>query len=211
MRFCLYLGRVCGVMLMSVGNSVAALTKMVIAPIAISLMIAACSDKGADAPAASTASADAPATAPATSAPALRLSASPGAPSAAYFTLVGDGTAKSVTSVTSPDAGRVEMHESKMEGGMMAMVPITSIDVPASGNVELRPGGKHLMLFDVAEAARTAGSVRLELHFADGTTQALVATSAAMAAMSGGTASAEHGGEHEGGQGGEHSGGDMAH
>ena len=89
------------------------------------------------------------------------------------------------------------MHESKMEGGMMAMVPITSIDVPASGSVELRPGGKHLMLFDVAEAARTAGSVRLELHYADGTTQALVATSAAMAAMNTATNGTDHGSEHQ--------------
>lgn len=179
-------------------NSVAHFSKLVIVPVAASLLVCACSDKGADAPA-SIATADAASAADQSTlpAPALRLSATPGAPSAAYFTLVGDGTAKSVTSVTSPDAGRVEMHESKMEGGMMAMVPITSIDVPASGSVELRPGGKHLMLFDVAEAARTAGSVRLELHYADGTTQALVATSAAMAAMNTATNGTDHGSEHQ--------------
>jgi hypothetical protein len=100
----------------------------------------------------------------------LRLNPNSAAPSAAYFTLTGGTTADTLTAVSSPDAGRVEMHESKMEGGMMTMAPLASIAVPAGGTVEFRQGGKHVMLFDVSAAARTAGKIKLVLTFASGAT-----------------------------------------
>lgn len=119
----------------------------------------------------------------------LRLNPNAAAPSAAYFTLTGSAADDTLVSASSPDAARVEMHESKMEGGMMTMAPITSIPVPANGTVEFRQGGKHLMLFDLSEAARAAGKVRLVLTFASGAT---LETDAA-AARTG-----EEAGEHEG-------------
>lgn len=118
-------------------------------------------------------------TAPATPAPTgelalanatLRLNPNATAPSAAYFVLTGGASDDTLVSASSPDAGRVEMHESKMEGGMMTMAPIASIPVPANGTVEFRQGGKHLMLFDVTAAARGAGKVKLVLTFASGAT-----------------------------------------
>lgn len=112
----------------------------------------------------------------------LRLSANPAAPSAAYLTLSGDGRPMTLTGVASPDAERVEMHESRRENGMMTMVPLASVDVPADGDVVFRAGGKHLMIFGIADAARRAGQVRLTLRFADGTSVDTVAQGPAPAA-----------------------------
>ena len=124
---------------------------------------------------------------------ALRLSTSENAPSAAYFTLLAGAAPASLIVISSPDADKVEMHQSRMEGGMMTMAPVERIDVPANGRVELRPGGMHLMLFGVKPAARAAGRVRLVLGFADGRTLETAATVQALAAMQGGAAEGDHG------------------
>lgn len=134
---------------------------------------------------------------------ALRLSVTPDRPSAAYLTLTGGDAAKVLTGVTSPDAERVEMHETKREGEMTMMAPVERIEVPAGGEVKMRPGGLHLMLFGLTDAARSAGSVTLNLSYADGSSETVVASSANLAALEGGAAgAADHGGE----QGEDHSG-----
>ena len=40
----------------------------------------------------------------------------------------------------------VEIHEMKMNDGLMSMREITDLVIPANGMVQLSPGGKHLML-----------------------------------------------------------------
>ena len=47
--------------------------------------------------------------------------------------------------VTTPAAAVAEVHEMKMEGDMMKMRAIPSLDLPAGQTVELKPGGYHLM------------------------------------------------------------------
>ncbi len=129
---------------------------------------------------------------------ALRLSVTPDRPSAAYLTLTGGDAAKVLTAVSSPDAERVEMHETKREGDMTMMAAVEQIEVPAGGEVKMRPGGLHLMLFNLSEAARTAGSVTLNLSFADGSSETIVANTANLAALEGGADSEDHGGDHSG-------------
>lgn len=133
----------------------------------------------------------------------LRLNPNAAAPSAAYFILTGGTSEDRLVSVTSPDAARAEMHESKMEGGMMTMTPIDAIPVPANGTVEFRQGGKHIMLFDISAAARSAGKVKLVLTFASGATldaEAIAAAPTGAGADSGhGAMSMDHAGmEHKG-------------
>lgn len=131
----------------------------------------------------------------------LRLNPNASAPSAAYFILTGGTTADTLTSVSSPDAARAEMHESKMEGGMMTMAAIDAIPVPANGTVEFRQGGKHVMLFDITAAARTAGKVKLVLTFASGATLEAEAVAAPVGEAAGGDADDAHAGmamEHDG-------------
>ncbi len=100
----------------------------------------------------------------------VKLNANPAAPSAAYFTIKGGDLAATVTGVQTADADRAEIHESKMEGGMMRMAAVSDVDVPANGEVQFRQGGLHVMLFGLSDAARAAGKVTLSVSFADGTT-----------------------------------------
>jgi copper(I)-binding protein len=132
---------------------------------------------------------------------ALRLSATPDAPSAAYLTITGGATDMVITGIDSMNAARVEMHESRRENGMVSMAPVESITVPANGRVEMRPGGLHLMLFGIDTATREAGTILLRLRFADGSVSAVAATTANMATLegsAGGAEAAAHGGDHSG-------------
>ncbi len=53
---------------------------------------------------------------------------------------------------SSPVAGVVEVHEMKMDGGVMKMRAIPGgLDLPAGKAVELKPGGYHVMLMDLKE------------------------------------------------------------
>ncbi len=112
---------------------------------------------------------------------ALRLSANPAAPSAAYLDLRGDNLPMVLTGVTSPDAARVELHETRRENGMTSMAPVERITIPADGEVVMAPGGLHLMVFDINERARAAGSIALVVSFADGTVVNTTASTAEMA------------------------------
>jgi copper(I)-binding protein len=47
-------------------------------------------------------------------------------------------------------SGRTELHEMKMEGTVMRMRALANgIEIPASGNVELKPGGLHIMFLEL--------------------------------------------------------------
>ncbi|MDZ7588491.1 MAG: copper chaperone PCu(A)C [Parasphingorhabdus sp.] len=84
-------------------------------------------------------------------------------PSAIYFTVRGGSQATTLVSITSPDVGRLEIHESKMEGGTMTMAPITEIAIPAGKMVKLEPGGKHIMAWGIPDYVRNGQSQKLPL------------------------------------------------
>jgi copper(I)-binding protein len=82
--------------------------------------------------------------------------------SAGYLTFT-NNSAQSITltHVTSPQFGAVEMHESVVEDGMARMYPLGDLTILAGTTVQFEPGGKHLMLM------RPVGefeSVTLEFH-----------------------------------------------
>ncbi len=62
-------------------------------------------------------------------------------------------------------AETVELHETKMEGGVMKMQPVEGIDVPAHGTVELKPGGLHVMLIGLKRDLNPGDTIEVELHF----------------------------------------------
>lgn len=101
------------------------------------------------------------------------LAATPDRPSAAYFTIEGGPAETALTGITSTDAERIELHETRSENGLTTMAPLVRAEVPAAGAVEFRPGGKHAMLFGVSEAARAAGKIKLILAFANGETRSV--------------------------------------
>ena len=65
-----------------------------------------------------------------------------------------------ITSVTSPQFGAVEIHETRIEDGISRMREIGELVVPAHGSVTLERGGKHLMLM---RAGDLGDSVSLQL------------------------------------------------
>ena len=69
--------------------------------------------------------------------------------------------------VSSPVAGRAQIHESRMESNMMMMRELKEgLPLPAGQAVELKPGGNHVMLLAVEEPLKTGDTVALTLTFA---------------------------------------------
>jgi len=64
---------------------------------------------------------------------------------------------------SSPVAGRVELHEMKMENNVMKMREVKGIDLPPGKTVELEPGGYHVMLLDLKHQVKAGDVVPLSL------------------------------------------------
>ena len=77
----------------------------------------------------------------------------------------------------------LELHEMKRDNGMMRMSPVARIEIPAHGEVALRPGGLHLMIFGLKAPLTVADTVALTLTFDDGKTLSLKAPVRAMQGM----------------------------
>lgn len=66
-----------------------------------------------------------------------------------------------ITHVTSPQFGKVELHETTVEDGVARMRPLDSLVVPPGETVVLERGGKHLMLMRPVD---TPDAVTLSLY-----------------------------------------------
>jgi periplasmic copper chaperone A len=110
----------------------------------------------------------APKAAAAPTGPIVRLPAVPGRPAAGYFDYRVAGDRGALTSVSSPQAGRVEMHETMNRGTMSEMRAIERIPVRDGDTLSFTPGGRHLMLFDIARDVPAGGRIDLILHFERG-------------------------------------------
>lgn len=81
-----------------------------------------------------------------------------GGNSALYLTLMNlTDQPERLLRVETPVAASAELHETQNDNGMMRMRPLVNgLEIPANQGAELRPGGKHVMLLNVA-APLTAG------------------------------------------------------
>lgn len=71
-----------------------------------------------------------------------------------------------LVAVTATGAGRVELHETRMESGMMMMHPMADgLTLPEGRLVELAPGGNHIMVMGLAEPLVDGDSLELKLDF----------------------------------------------
>lgn len=73
-----------------------------------------------------------------------------------------------LTGVKCAAAETAEVHEMKMENGMMRMRPVPFLELPAGKQVKLQPGGYHIMLFDLKQSLVAGQKLKLELTFEDG-------------------------------------------
>jgi copper(I)-binding protein len=71
----------------------------------------------------------------------------------------------SLVAASSSAAKSVEIHESSMEGGVMRMRAVRKIDLGPGKPVELKPGGYHIMLMELARPLAKGGKVPLRLTF----------------------------------------------
>ena len=95
---------------------------------------------------------------------------------AGFVTLKSAGAADRVIGATSPVAGRVEMHVTIREGEVMRMREVRTLEIPAGGTFELKPGGAHLMLVDLKRPLKQGGKVPLTLQLEKGGALALEMT-----------------------------------
>lgn len=81
----------------------------------------------------------------------------------AFMTITAKQDTRLVAIVT-PVAGVAEVHEMKMEGGVMKMRAVEGgLALPAGKPVELSPGGYHVMLMDLKAALPKDSTVPLTL------------------------------------------------
>ncbi len=97
----------------------------------------------------------------------VNLPASPDRPAAGYFTVRGGPAAVDLLDVTSTMALRTELHESVREGEMMTMRKVTAVPVPAGGRLEAKPGGVHVMIWGINDAAAQAGRLPMIFLFSN--------------------------------------------
>jgi copper(I)-binding protein len=113
-----------------------------------------------------------------------RTSPSDAANGAAYFSIASpvDDQLTGVM-VDASVAKMAQMHETKMSGGMgsgttmagattavpqMSMSPVDSIDLKAGTPLELKPGGYHIMLMELAKPLKVGDTITLTLTLAKG-------------------------------------------
>lgn len=67
---------------------------------------------------------------------------------AGYMTLVNGGDAEDrLTGVSvATEGAQAEIHRSEMRDGVMRMLPVQSVEIPAGGETVLAPGGYHVMI-----------------------------------------------------------------
>lgn len=87
-------------------------------------------------------------------------------PGAAYLTIRNTG-AKSdrLLKVTSPAAGMVMIHESKVSDGVAQMQGRDEVIIAPGAEVIFRPGGLHLMLMNLREKLRKGEKLTFTLEF----------------------------------------------
>ena len=70
--------------------------------------------------------------------------------------------------VSTPVAGRAELHEMAMENNTMRMHQVDGIDLPAGKPVNLASGGYHVMLFGLKRQLKAGETVPVTLVVQDG-------------------------------------------
>ena len=99
---------------------------------------------------------------------------------AGYMTLVNVSSEEvTLTKVESDAYKNIEVHEMKRVDGMMEMNEVTDLTIPANGQIQFEPGGKHLMLMGPKEHLTRGQQVNMTLTFKSGKKQTVIINVAA--------------------------------
>ena len=77
-------------------------------------------------------------------------------------------TPATIVSASSPAYGSVELHESKVVGGVNRMRPVPELRIAPDGAAVLQPGGLHLMLMRPRAPLKPGSRVVVEFGLKDG-------------------------------------------
>jgi periplasmic copper chaperone A len=85
---------------------------------------------------------------------------------AAYFILMNHGnTADRLISLSTPVAGKAEIHREETTNGVMRMRPTGPLTLEPGEMIALKPGGFHVMLLDLKEPLKAGEHFPLTLTF----------------------------------------------
>ncbi|MDP1652772.1 MAG: copper chaperone PCu(A)C [Rhodocyclaceae bacterium] len=95
---------------------------------------------------------------------------------AAYLTLRNSGDRDvRLVAASCPSASVAELHTHIDDKGVMRMRQVKEIVVPAKGEVQLRPGGYHVMLIDMKTPLKEGDKLAITLAFGDGSSKTIEA------------------------------------
>ncbi len=85
-----------------------------------------------------------------------------------YLTIVNTGkTDDRLVAATSDISARAQIHESKMDNGVMEMKELPDgLAIPAGATVTFKPGSYHIMFMDLKRRVKPGDSIHAELEFA---------------------------------------------
>lgn len=116
----------------------------------------------------------------------VRATVAPQKVTGAFMRISSQQEAKLVA-ISSPLTSHIEIHSMEMDGDMMKMREVKELPLPAGTAVELKPGGLHVMLFDLKNALKAGEKVTLKLTVEDKNKQRQqVEVQALVKAMNGG-------------------------
>jgi copper(I)-binding protein len=94
---------------------------------------------------------------------------------AGYVAIKNTGaTPKTIISMNSDAFDKVEIHETIMADGVMKMIELENLVIPPGGQVDLKPGGKHMMLIAPKKTMQIGDKIELQVNFDDGSQQRIM-------------------------------------
>ena len=97
--------------------------------------------------------------------PFARASAGRAKAGGGFFTITNKGEADRLIAASADVGAKTELHTHIHEGDVMKMRQVEAIDVPAGGEVALKPGGLHVMFMQLKAPLKKGESFPLELTF----------------------------------------------
>jgi periplasmic copper chaperone A len=87
---------------------------------------------------------------------------------AVYFSIANAGLkADRLMAISSPIAGKAEIHESRLVNGSIEMRPVAWVECPPGATVKIEPGGLHVMLLGLTRPLAAGMQFPLMLRFRD--------------------------------------------
>jgi copper(I)-binding protein len=95
-----------------------------------------------------------------------RAAAEEGMSSVVYLTIVNRGADDALTHARTPVATAAVLHQTRNDGGVMRMLGVASVPVPAGQSVTFKPGGYHIMLVGLQKPLNPGDTFPISLTFA---------------------------------------------